>query len=204
MRARHKPWAVPYLEEHPEIVLTEVPSEDAFFKAHPLFLEIGTGKGDFICQMAKAHEGHYLGIERDSNVTAMAVRKIVEGEIKNIRFICGDIDEYFEDLKDIRFDAIYLNFSDPWPKKRHEKRRLTFAPRIAAIASLLSPEGHIVIKTDNPILYAFTLEQAPLAKLTIVEHTDHYEFDEQKDAQTEYERRFRAEGKPIHRIVLAK
>ena len=116
----------------------------------------------------------------------------------------GDFDDWLESLKQFRFDAIYLNFSDPWPKKRHAKRRLTYHERLKNIASLLKDGGQIVLKTDNPILYAFTLEEIPLAGLRCVYETDAYDFDPVNDAMSEYEARFRAEGKNIHRIIIEK
>ncbi len=162
------------------------------------------GKGDFIIAMSQKQQGHYLGLERDLSILATAAKKIESLELSNVRLLGGDFDDLYESLSLYRFDIIYLNFSDPWPKKRHAKRRLTEASRLARIASLLVNDGRIVIKTDNPLLYEFTLEQIPLAKLQLVEETDHYVFDEQNDAMSEYERRFREEGKPIHRIVVMK
>jgi tRNA (guanine-N7-)-methyltransferase len=98
---------------------------------------------------------------------------------------------------------IYLNFSDPWPKKRHWKRRLTTKERLLKMASLLKEDGEIRFKSDNLPLYEYTLEQAPLAGLNVVTSTDHYQLAED-DVLTEYEKQFREQGKPITRIVLKK
>ena len=198
-----KKWAVPYLDEHPEIVLTELDPSLPFFACEKLYLEVGIGKGDFIMGLSAIQPGHYLGIEREENVLAMAARKVVEGQRQDIRLLSGDFDEYIEDLGQLRFDAIYLNFSDPWPKKKHWKRRLTVANRLKTMASMLKPEAKIIVKTDNVGLYEFTLEQIPLADLVIESTTDHYDFDAEHDAMSEYERRFREAGQPIHRIVIA-
>ena len=203
MRGRKKKWAVPYLDEHPEIVLTELDPSLPFFACEKLYLEVGIGKGDFIMGLSAIQPGHYLGIEREENVLAMAARKVVEGQRQDIRLLSGDFDEYIEDLGQLRFDAIYLNFSDPWPKKKHWKRRLTVANRLKTMASMLKPEAKIIVKTDNVGLYEFTLEQIPLADLVIESTTDHYDFDAEHDAMSEYERRFREAGQPIHRIVIA-
>ncbi|MBQ7250066.1 MAG: tRNA (guanosine(46)-N7)-methyltransferase TrmB [Bacilli bacterium] len=204
MRGRRKKWAVPYLEEHPETVLTELDASLPFFASDKLYLEVGIGKGDFIIGLSAKQPGHYLGIEREENVLAMAARKVVEGSHEDIRLLSGDFDEYLEDLGALRFDAIYLNFSDPWPKKKHWKRRLTVANRLKAMAELLKPGAKIIVKTDNVGLYEFTLEQIPLAGLVCEYETADYQFDEERDAMSEYERRFRDLGQPIHRIIIRK
>ena len=204
MRGRHKAWAAPYLEEHPEIALKEIDTNDPFFAVSPLFLEVGIGKGDFIVQMAGKQPGNYFGLERESSILGMAAKKIEASGLKNIRVMAADFDFVYEGLSALRFDAIYLNFSDPWPKKRHAKRRLTTAGRLEKMKELLKEQGRIVIKTDNPILYEYTLEQIPLTKLKMISFTDHYEFDEAHDAMSEYERNFRGLGQNIHRIELRK
>ncbi len=202
MRGRRKPWAVPYLQDHPELVYPAIEENDPFLSASPVYLEIGMGKGDFLIGLSEKKPGHYLGLERDLSVLATAAKKIIGLGKSNIRLIGADFDDAFEALSAYRFDAIYLNFSDPWPKKKHAKRRLSEANRLARIASLLKEGGSIIIKTDNPILYEFTLEQIPLAKLQCPFHTDDYAFDENEDAMSEYEARFRAEGKKIHRLII--
>lgn len=162
------------------------------------------GKGDFIIGLSQKQPGHYLGLERDLSILATAAKKIEGLDLDNVRLIGGDFDDLFEALGKYRFDKIYLNFSDPWPKKRHAKRRLTYHERLAKIASLLKEGGQIVFKTDNPLLYAFTLEEVPLANLKIVYNTDHYDFDETHDAMSEYEARFRGLGQNIHRVIIEK
>lgn len=204
MRGRSKPWAGPYLQSHPELVYPTLEGNDPFLSYAPIYLEIGMGKGDFLIGMSQKLEGHFLGVERDLSILATAAKKIVGLGLGNVRLIGGDFDDLFESLSQYRFDAIYLNFSDPWPKKRHAKRRLSESARLSRIASLLKEGGRIIMKTDNPILYEFTLEQIPLAKLNVVSATDHYEFDPSQDVMSEYETRFRQEGKPIHRIVISK
>ena len=204
MRGRAKPWAIPYLQEHPELVYPQIEENDPFLSVSPLYLEIGMGKGDFLIGISRLQQGHYLGLERDRSVLATAAKKIEGLNLDNVRLIAEDFDKVYESLKAYHFDKIYLNFSDPWPKKRHAKRRLTYHERLALIASLLKEGGEIVMKTDNASLYAFTLEEAPLAKLRIKECTDHYVFDPERDAMSEYEARFRSLGQNIHRIIIVK
>ena len=204
MRGRAKPWAIPYLQEHPELVYPQIEENDPFLSVSPLYLEIGMGKGDFLIGISRLQQGHYLGLERDRSVLATAAKKIEGLHLDNVRLIAEDFDKVYESLKAYHFDKIYLNFSDPWPKKRHAKRRLTYHERLALIASLLKEGGEIVMKTDNASLYAFTLEEVPLAKLRIKECTDHYVFDPERDAMSEYEARFRSLGQNIHRIIIVK
>lgn len=202
MRGRAKPWAVPYLQEHTELVYPTIEEGNAFLLQSPVYLEIGMGKGDFLIGLCQKQQGNYLGLERDLSILATAAKKIESLKLPNVRLVGGDFDDLFPSLAKYRFDNIYLNFSDPWPKKRHAKRRLTYHERLKTIASLLKDGGRIIMKTDNPILYSFTLEEIPLADLTIEESTDDYAFDETKDAMSEYEARFRGLGQKIHRIVI--
>jgi tRNA (guanine-N7-)-methyltransferase len=129
VRARHKAWAEPYLEAHPEIVISEVKAHAAFLSSRPLYLEIGAGKGDFVLAMA-LKGGNWVALERESSIAGLLAKKVVSSEEKNIRVYPIDFDEAIETLKDYAFEGIYLNFSDPWPKKRHWKRRLTTAARL--------------------------------------------------------------------------
>ncbi len=205
MRGRHKKWAVPFLTEHPEICLPSIDLEDPFFSLEgPLYLEIGMGKGDFLLGMAAKHPGHYLGLERDLSILGLAGKKILASEVKNIRVYGEDFDLAYEELQGLRFDGIYLNFSDPWPKRRHWKRRLTTATRLNLMAGLLAPNGRLYMKTDNDALFEFTLEQIPSTPFEIVVKQEEYAFDEEHDVQSEYEANFRSQGKPIHRLILIK
>lgn len=206
MRGRYKKWALPYLGEHPEVVLPSIDWENPFFKgAEHLSFEVGAGKGDFVLGMARLYpDRRFLAIERDVSVAGILAKKVVESGLTNIRIMNEDFDELQESLLPERFDIIYLNFSDPWPKKRHEKRRLTTANRLNKMAELLKNGGEIRFKSDNDILYAFTEEQLPEVKLNLVADIAEYAFDPSDDAMSEYERNFRGEGKPIHRIILKK
>lgn len=205
MRARKKAWADPYLEAHGEVAIEEIEKDDEFFLSTPLYLEVGVGKGDFIVGMASCHPGNYLGLERDSNVLAVACKKAVAKGLENrVRLMRVDFDDVLENLQGLKFNAIFLNFSDPWPKRRHWKRRLTERKRLLNMAGLLAEGGEIRVKTDNIDLYRFTLEEAQEAGLKIVLQEEEYAFDEEHDIMSEYESRFRAEGNPIHRVIITK
>ena len=205
MRGRYKKWAKPYLDDHPDLVLVSLDPSSPFFQVDSLALEIGAGKGDFVLQMAKKYPNtHFLALERDLSVCGIMAKKIEEAEVPNIRVMNADFDRIHDSFQGLRFQTIYLNFSDPWPKKRHEKRRLTTSDRLTKMAKLLVPNGEIRVKTDNDILYAFTLEQKTDPSLTMVTNDANYVFDETTDAMSEYERNFRSQGKSIHRIVYRK
>lgn len=202
MRARFKRWAEPFLLSHPDLILAKVSPTDPFFLTKDLYLEIGAGKGDFVLSLASRHpEAHYLAIERDLSVAGILGKKAVASTLPNIRILQGDFDGLAEELAPFSFAGIYLNFSDPWPKKKQGKRRLTTRGRLAVMAALLAPEGRLLIKTDNDNLYAFTQEEALYSPLALLSATPDYVYDEKEDAMSEYERNFRYEGKPIHRLV---
>lgn len=204
MRGRHKRWAAPFLEGHPELVLTSFEPSDSFWKA-PLALEIGAGKGDFAIAFALANPSiHLLALERDISICASFAKKAVASGAINLRIVPADFDVVSEELEPFSFEKIFLNFSDPWPKKKHWKRRLTTSDRLLTFSSLLTASGKIYQKTDNDDLYLFSKEEALKAGLPIISDEEDYKFDELTDYMSEYERRFRALGKKIHRLVYSK
>ena len=204
MRGRHKAWAAPFLAEHNDVVKETISGDDPFFSGSPLYLEVGIGKGDFIVGMASRFPGHYLGLEKEISIAGIAAKKVVASGLDNIRLRAADFDFVYPEIENLRFDGIYLNFSDPWPKKKHAKRRLTAEKRLNLMAKLLKQDGFIAIKTDNDILYEFTLEEVAKTDLEMVVNLPDYPADEEHDVQSEYEKNFRALGQPIHRIVLRK
>ena len=201
MRSRKKKWAEPFMAAHAEYF----PSDFAFLKGNcPLRLEIGCGKGDFALAMHSKLIGSYLAIDRDHSVLATAGRKAFDAKASGIYFAPGDFDDLSAKFAQagLRFDSIFVNFPDPWPKKRHHKRRLTFASRLKAMAMLLTPNGTIAFKTDNADLFDFSLEQAAEAGLEAVFVSYDYEVGEE-DAISEYEANFRRYGIPIRKAVFA-
>lgn len=176
-----------------------------FGNDHPIHVEIGMGKGKFIIEMATLHpEINYIGIEKYSSVLLRALEKKKEVELSNLYFIRYDA-EYLNDIFDENELArIYLNFSDPWPKDRHAKRRLTSKEFLARYDKCLKKDGCIIFKTDNRDLFDFSLEQAKEAGWSTDEvtfnlhHSDYLE----GNVMTEYEEKFVAVGKPINRMIL--
>ncbi len=203
MRMKHKSWSEPYLLEHSEIV-KDIKSQDdvkAILK-DKVALEIGTGRGNFILGMAKKYPSIlWIGIEMNVDALAICAKKIVESGLKNVVLIRQNfilISEYFLSES---IDNIYLNFSDPWPKKRHHKRRLTSSMFLSEYRRILKTDGSIIQKTDNEQLFDCSLVEFELGKWQIVYSDRNYIFDEENDVMTEYERKFRELGQPIYRLI---
>ncbi len=132
MRARHKPWADEYLNKNKDIIEPEPKQfkgnwKSLFESEKPIHLEIGTGKGQFIVGMAKQYpEINFIGLEVVKSIIVSAVEKVKETDIHNVRLLNENAENLSELFAEGEIDTLYLNFSDPWPKNRHEKRRLTF------------------------------------------------------------------------------
>lgn len=206
MRLRKKHWALPIIEEHPEIVLQYeldqmIPIEEIFINAQPLCIEIGMGKGDFIIGLAlKNPQLNFIGIEYEPNVLAYGVKKYLgSNSLPNLRFMVLDANHLTRLFVPHSIQTIYLNFSDPWPKKRHTKRRLTSKVFLDQYQNLLTKDGQIIQKTDNVNLYSYSKESFLENHYSIVCDDDYSLLHD--DVMTEYEKRFRGLGNKIFRIV---
>lgn len=171
----------------------------------PIHVEIGMGKGQFIRQMALLHpEINYLGVELFASVLVRAVQKVEEEDIPNLRFLWVDAADLPEIFAPGEVDRIYLNFSDPWPKARHAKRRLTSVPFLNRYRQFLSLDGQLEFKTDNQALFAFSLESVPEAGWNLIAHTFDLHHNEEMCAgnvMTEYEAKFSGLGQPICKLI---
>ena len=157
------------------------------------------GKGDFIINMAKKYPNiNFIGIEKFDSVLVRALEK-VEDDIPNLRFIRMDATE-IEDVFYKEIDTIYLNFSDPWPKKRHEKRRLTHKNFTEQYRRILKPEGKLIVKTDNLDFFNFSVESLQESKWILEKINYDYQDDEEFDAITEYTLNWRKKGVSIKRL----
>ncbi len=204
MRTKFKQWAVDYLKEHHEIVIDKIDQNSDFFKKD-LYAEIGSGKGDFILNFSRFHpEYSFLAVERVETVAGMMAKKLVEAQINNVLVFPFDGKILFEQLQDESLNGIFLNFVDPWPKKKHAKRRLTYIDCLNEYYRLLKKGGHLYFKSDNQGLFLFTLEELKKSKFIVESVDDNYDFDEYNDAMSEYEKKFRNLNMPIYRIVLKK
>lgn len=177
---------------------------EVFGNDHPIHIEVGMGKGQFIIEMAKRNpEINNIGIEKYSSVLVRAVEKLEDFEQNNLRLIRMDAENIEEVFDKDEVDRIYLNFSDPWPKDRHAKRRLTSTRFLERYNNILTPEGRVMFKTDNKDLFDFSLEQVEEAGWILENHTydlHHSEYNE-GNVMTEYEEKFSAKGNPICRLV---
>ena len=205
MRTKYKQWAVDYVDEHPEMALAKFDINDKFFQEKPVIFEIGSGKGDFIAAISLAHpEYNYLAIERVKTVAGIMCKKLVEQGNQNVRVFPWNVELLFEEIKEGFVHSIYVNHADPWPKARHEKRRLTYITFLEQYYRILRKGGRLYFKTDNDGLYEYTKEEIKLTKFKVVSDEENYQFDSETDFITEYENKFRSVGKSIHRIILEK
>ena len=202
MRTKFKAWTLPYIQEHGEVMFT---CEQLSSFDQPYYLEIGSGKGQFLLDMAKKFpDKFFVGVERNVTCSGITAKKLVENEITNAKLMFVDAEKLLEEIKDESLEGIFLNFSDPWPKKRHHKRRLTAEKYLHNYYRTLKVGGRLVIKTDNPDLFSFTLENIENSKFKVISKTDDYQDYDEFDTMTEYEQSFREEGVLIHRLVLEK
>lgn len=208
MRVKHKKWAVPLMEANPEMMTMDPASfkgrwQERFAKPQPLQVEVGMGKGQFIIGMAKAHpEINFIGLEIESTVAAIALKNTLPEQLPNLTLVRGDgagLDTYFEDGS---IDRLYLNFSDPWPKTRHEKRRLTYKTFLANYQQVVKPGGGLEFKTDNQGLFEYSLTSLNNFGMIFdgVWLNLHESPENEGNVETEYEQRFASLGQPIYKL----
>ena len=176
---------------------------------NPIHIEVGMGKGRFLMDLARLHpEINYIGIERYTSVLLRAVQKMQEDELPNVHFLCIDAATLPDIFDRNEVDRIYLNFSDPWPKDRHARRRLTSSEFLARYDLFLAPDGRIEFKTDNQDLFTFSLEE--------IESSDKWHLDastrdlhhdaamNEGNLMTESEEKFSAVGNPICKLIASR
>lgn len=209
MRLRKKAWAKPLLEENTFYVKDASQKgkwEHCFENTNPIYLEIGMGKGDFITQMASKNLSvNFIGFEKQETVAAIALKKIIKTQLPNIRIIVADASNIMDYFEEDEISKIYLNFSDPWPKKRHEKNRLTNARFLNMYNYILWNQGSIVMKTDNVSLFDYSIDSLKNNgwKLEYIDY-NYSISDNDNDVPTEYETRFRKEGIKINKLIARK
>ena len=207
MRVRKRKGAEDYLENHPQYVILN--PEHAKGKWHlvfgndnPIHIEVGSGKGAFITGMALQNPNiNYIGIDIQVSVLSYALDKVIESQAPNVRLLRVDgssLTNYFEDGE---VALMYLNFSDPWPKTRHEKRRLTYKTFLETYQQILPEHGEIHFKTDNRGLFEYSLASFSQYGMTLKQvwldlHASNYE----SNVMTEYEQKFSAKGQVIYRV----
>ncbi|KXG08849.1 tRNA (guanine-N(7)-)-methyltransferase [Anoxybacillus sp. P3H1B] len=209
MRLRNKPWAKEKISAYPQYVVPNPEQykgkwHELFGNHHPIHIEIGTGKGQFITGMAKENpEINYIGIELYESVIVSALDKLIENDLPNLRLLnvnAKDLASFFENGE---VERIYLNFSDPWPKKRHEKRRLTHHSFLELYEQILVSEGEIHFKTDNQGLFEYSLMSfSQYGLLLTYVSLDLHHSDFSGNMMTEYEEKFAAKGNRIYRCEV--
>ena len=211
MRLRHIPGAEEAIGSSPYVV-QEPEKEKGFWgrrfgNHNPIHIEVGMGKGRFIMEMAALHpEINYIGIERYSSVLLRGLEKCSQLELPNIWFLCVDAKTLGEVFDQGEVSRIYLNFSDPWPKKRHESRRLTYKSFLKSYQAVLPEGGEVEFKTDNRGLFEYSLYSFANFGIhfepTSISLNLHEDDDKMADnVETEYEHKFASQGYPIYKFV---
>lgn len=215
MRLRNITGSREVISSSPYVIKEEMQRECAgrwkeiFGNQAPVRIEAGMGKGRFIYTMARLHPDiNYVGIEKYSSVLLRAVRRMEQEELSNLKFLRMDAEDIGSVFGQGEVDRIYLNFSDPWPKDRHAKRRLPSREFLARFARILKPGGRLEFKTDNRPLFDFALEElnaSPEWELEVFTYDLHS--DEglmQGNIMTEYEEKFSSMGNPICKYIIVR
>ncbi len=212
MRLRNITGSREVIAESPYVVQEETLEQrpgtwhEIFGNDHPIYIEIGMGKGKFIHTNAKLHpEINYVGIEKYSSVLLRAIQKMEEEELPNLKFIRMDAEDITKVFGKHEVDKIYLNFSDPWPKDRHAKRRLPSREFLARYDVILKPDSRLEFKTDNRDLFDFAVEELEPAGWTADVITYDLHADEalmEGNVMTEYEEKFSSMGNPICKYII--
>ena len=192
----------------PEDTLESCPGtwHEIFGNDHPIHIEIGMGKGRFLHTLAKSNpQINYVGIEKYSSVLLRAIQKMEEDELPNLKFIRMDAEDIDKVFGKGEVDRIYLNFSDPWPKARHARRRLTSPDFFARYDKVLVQDGQVEFKTDNRDLFDFSVESLGesetwgISECTYDLHHD--EIMNVGNIMTEYEEKFSSMDHPICKLI---
>ncbi|HLU22822.1 MAG TPA: tRNA (guanosine(46)-N7)-methyltransferase TrmB [Bacillaceae bacterium] len=209
MRLRHKPWAKEKIQNYPQYI---VPNPEnyrgkwnlLFDNKNPIHIEVGTGKGQFVTEMARMNpEINYIGIELQESVIVTALDRLIEAELPNVKLLHTNGEDLREFFGKGDVSRVYLNFSDPWPKNRHEKRRLTYESFLRIYEEVLIDEGEIHFKTDNRGLFEYSLMSfSKYGLLLKFVSLDLHNSDFEGNIMTEYEEKFSSMGHPIYRCEV--
>ena len=177
---------------------------EIFGNSNPVHLEIGCGKGKFVCEMAKLFPDiNFLACEKISNVLIEALEAVKEEGLKNVYFLNCAAEVLSKYIPDGTIERLYLNFSNPLPKEGYKKQRLTHPKFLNAYSTFLTCGGEIIQKTDDKDFYLFSLEGYGECGFKIISVDEDYKGSE-GDIETEHEKKFKQEGKNIYRIICKK
>lgn len=206
MRMRNKPWAIDYLESNDQLVDVNnnysKKIKEFFSKDQPLHIEVGTGMGTFITTLAQNNPDiNYVGIEIDKNVMIRVTEKVVDLGLENVRLVLLDANKLMDYFNENEVDKVYLNFSDPWPKNRHAKRRLTHSNFLSSYKQLLKENSIVEFKTDNRGLFEFSLISMNTYGMKFENlNLDVHDDEPETNIRTEYEEKFSQRGHKIYWI----
>ena len=202
MRMRKKKWVRPFLDNEKEYLTENIDLDNI---SNDIYLEIGMGMGDFIVESSKNNPDiFYIGLEKDETCVARAIIKAQDYHLDNLRIILDNADNIEELFKENTLSGIYLFFSDPWPKTRNHKRRLTYPTFLKKYYKILKKDGFLIFKTDNDLFFLDTLEYIKESEFKLIESTNDYHSINRNDILTGYERKFKEEGKNINYLKLIK
>lgn len=216
MRLRNDKNAKQKLSQHDFVYFydqnsNEIDLKSLFHNENPIFIEIGMGKGDFIINNALNNPNiNYIGIEKYDTVLVKAVNKAKKHNLTNLKIFSMDASNLLDVFPKHSIDKIYLNFSDPWPKKRHAKRRLTHHSFLQSYYSILAQHGDIEFKTDNDGLFAWTIDEilSPYPKNYVIVYKTTNLYNDLKNSYninniaSEYEKKFHNAGKNINKVIF--
>ncbi len=208
MRLKHIPWAQDEIQQHPEFITMDGEEykgkwQTRFAKEQPIHLEVGSGKGRFIIEMAKRYPDiNFIGLEMQSSALYKALEKQIEDRLPNLQLLNGFADQLTDYFAPNEIDKLMLTFSDPWPKTKHEKRRLTYATYLQQYQHILSKDGEFYFKTDNQGLFEYSLTSLNNYGMTFDEVILDLHNSNQADENimTEFEEKFSKKGFRIYQI----
>jgi tRNA (guanine-N7-)-methyltransferase len=208
MRVKYKQWAVDYLKDNKvnQFNLLE-DNEDLtkFILSKKTYVEIGPGKGEFILSLAsKFRDLNFIVIELNKTIAGICLKKIDESKLENVKLVAGDFYLFAKQIPASSIEGIFLNFSDPWPKRKHENRRLTSERFLLNYAYILKENGKIFQKTDNKDFFEYSLKMYERLNWKQTEVNLEYNELVYFDSETEYEHKFKSLGNTIYRVVEAK
>lgn len=199
MRLRKRKWVDPLINSDKKYIISNSFSYDNFV------LEIGMGMGDFIINSAINNpKTQYIGLEKDRTCVGKVIRKLEEHNIENVKILLADATNLNDLIKEKSVSHLYLHFSDPWPKKHHHKRRLTYPTYLKMYDRILVDDGLITFKTDNQSLFEDTLEYIKESNFDAVDINRDYHSVKRDEPLTAYESKFKDQGLPINYLLLKK